>query len=61
MTGILWEYLHPLTRQRLSGALYRCSNHSRLDCGCHKRSTGLWHLCDYHKGFDEGAEAASAE
>lgn len=58
MTGISWEYLHPLTQRRLSEALYHRLDKTSLDCGCYKNSRGSWHLCAYHEGFDEGAEAA---
>jgi hypothetical protein len=55
-----WAHLDPLTRNDLtrSGSSGGPGGAVRYHCGCTVPDGDRIWLCDYHEGFEDGAEAA---
>jgi hypothetical protein len=60
MSAVRWDSLHLATRAsiELQGTELLGRVHKYWRCGCQLDSTAtkVW-LCDYHQGYDDGAEA----
>jgi len=59
-----FDRLHPATRESIGHQADADDDKPgwpSKGCGCHKRGKrGWWWLCEYHGGFEDGAEAAAA-